>query len=127
MDSDECSLCFRERETTDHIPFNCHFASRVWDLVFEWGGWSGMQVSSIIDMLNWPLVSDGEFMVYLDCEKLVHFQFSYLSIHRVMVKIQVNKFLKMKYRSNCGYIVWQNCCNRPSLKLFCLVSVCFHP
>lgn len=40
FETHECSLCFNEKESIDHFLLNCPFASRIWDRVFEWGGWS---------------------------------------------------------------------------------------
>ncbi|KAK1441033.1 hypothetical protein QVD17_06869 [Tagetes erecta] len=49
---EECSLCFGEQETTDHILLHCRFTEKIWAEIFNW--------------CKWPVVANGSIRERFD-------------------------------------------------------------
>ncbi|KAK1440473.1 hypothetical protein QVD17_06300 [Tagetes erecta] len=57
--SSECSMCFNNIETVNHVMMECLFAENVWAKVLRWLGVTDIAASSIRDWLDWAIQITG--------------------------------------------------------------------
>lgn len=53
LDCDECSICFNEDETTDHVLLRCPFVLHLWHGISVWYGWRGIMGEKFRDRIDW--------------------------------------------------------------------------
>jgi len=128
----ECSMCFNEVESTDHLLIRCPFAVKVWKRIGVWCGWSVAQVDFIREKIDHANNINGSEKVkdiasmiimattwyiwlariWLARNDLI-FNSRALSVDGVVEKIMVNTFLWLKYRANRFDVMWHKWCNSP--------------
>ncbi|KAK1429467.1 hypothetical protein QVD17_11676 [Tagetes erecta] len=122
--SEECSFCFGNYESSEHLLLHCLFATMVWNKIARWCGWSMPLFNSVRECMDSYSDITGsnskkETMAVILKATVWYiwlvFNSSTPSVDGVVDKVRVNTFFWLKHRARKINVVWHKWCSNPLL------------